>query len=93
MLKKEKERNRFLNLEDDLMIMTIDRKGDKVKYSIHICDVCASERQVKLDIFRMKRTRVREKHPCLVCNDPTNWAYEGIADSETEAKQIKEKLV
>ena len=74
------------------MIMTIEKKGDKVKYSIHICDICASKRQMKFEIFRMKRTRVRQKQSCAVCNAPTNWAYEGIADSETEAEQIKEKL-
>ena len=74
------------------MIMSIKKKGDQVKFSIHICDICASERQMKIDIFRLKRSRVRGKHPCVVCNAPTNWAYEGIADSESEAEQIKEKL-
>lgn len=74
------------------MIMSIEKKGDKVKFSIHICDICASERQMKFDIFRLKRSRVRRKIPCAVCNAPTNWTYEGIADSETEAEQIKEKL-
>ncbi len=74
------------------MIMSISKKGDKVKFSIHICDICASERQMKFDIFRLKRTRVRGKNPCAICNAPTNWAYTGIADSETEAEQIKEKL-
>ncbi|GAH31505.1 unnamed protein product [marine sediment metagenome] len=74
------------------MIMSIEKKGDKVKFSIHICDICASERQMKFDIFRLKRTRVRNKQPCAICNASTNTSYVGIADSETEAEQIKEKL-
>jgi hypothetical protein len=74
------------------MIMTIE-KGDKVKFSIHICDICADKRQTKFEIFRLKRKRVRNKQSCAVCNAPTNSLYEGIADSETEAQQIKEKLI
>jgi hypothetical protein len=74
------------------MIMITEKKGDKIKYSIHICDICASKRQMKFEIFRMKRSRVRQKQSCAICNAPTNSAYGGIADSEKEAEQIKEQL-
>jgi len=74
------------------MIMITDKKDDKVKYSIYICDICASKRQMKFDIFRMKKTRERQKQSCIVCNAPTNSAYVGLADSEKEAEQIKKQL-
>ena len=67
-------------------------KKDKIKYELHICEYCASERQLKMEIFQLKRGRVRSKHPCLICKAETNTIFSGVADSDNEIELVKEKL-
>lgn len=65
---------------------------DKIGFGLHICDHCASERQLKLEIFQLKQGRVRNSQPCMFCQAQTKVVFKGTADSEKELDLIKSNL-
>ena len=69
------------------------KKEEKVELSIYICEECYKERRLDFEIFQLKKNRVRSKHPCAVCKAETNLLFTGSADSENEAKLMKEKII